>query len=250
MVLELAIIIVIAVIAIWFFLGDNSKGKVVKKPETWPIEQPSIDVMPRSDSDAFLSEIVHAKQQTTLQIERASREDENQFETLFSSDIELRRRLSQFAREQELDKALLALWKEIEHYPDWAQREDSKTWNLLEIADIVSSQAGETRTISFSFDSHLYALSRNTCLGTFDNNQYENFVLQEDGSEVFGISCSPEWDGYGTNYKCLSVTKFKKRGQWAKLLLEMFGRIQLDRKRSSIKAKYSSAAEIKKHFEE
>ena len=250
MILELAIIIVLVITTIWFIHSNNSKGKVAKKPEFLPLKQTSIDVMAMPDPDPFLDEIVRAKQETTLQIERASREHEDQFEAQFSNDIELKQRLSQFAREQELDKALVALWNEIEHYPDWAKREDFKKLNLLEIADIDSSQGGDSRTISFSHKSHLYALSRKTRVGFIDNDQYEDFVLQEDGREVFAISCSPEFDGYVTNYRCLSVTMFKKRGQWAKLLLEMFGRIQLDRKRSSFKAKYSSAGEIKKHFEE
>ena len=51
-------------------------------------------------------------------------------------------------------------------------------------------------------------------------------------------------------YRCLDITAFKKRGHWAKLLLEMHRRIQIERNKSSAEFKYSHADEIKTRFEE
>ncbi|HEV8328274.1 MAG TPA: hypothetical protein VGQ08_12395 [Nitrospiraceae bacterium] len=66
---------------------------------------------------------------------------------------------------------------------------------------------------------------------------------------MFAIGCTVNYSEYGTSYPCHSISAFKKRGNWAKSLLEHYGRIQIERNKASSQLKYFRAEEIKSRFE-
>lgn len=203
---------------------------------------------PKTD-DPFLVEVAAVKRQSDVQIETATREHERELDTRYSDDIELRDRLSQFAKQHELDRSLVYLWKEIEHYPAWSEREDFEQWNKLKLIGISGSRDGEVETVSFSYTGHQYTVSKKSWHG-MEGDTYADFSFLEDGAEVFAIGCSVDYGEYDTSYRCHSVSAFKKRGNWAKVLLQLYSRIQIERNKSSSDMKYFRADEIKARFEE
>jgi len=67
--------------------------------------------------DNLLEQVASKKTRTDAAIAAVSQQHEHELETRFADDVKLREQLSQFARANELDTALIALWEEIEHYP-------------------------------------------------------------------------------------------------------------------------------------
>ena len=192
-------------------------------------------------ADPFLEEIASAKREADVDVDRATQTLERQLENRFSEDLGLKERLSRFAREHELDQALIAVWEEIKYYPSWVKREDFDKWNKLRLTDIEGSDEGEWNSVSFSHNGRRYSLSRKKWQGMAGT--CADFSLKENGVEVFGISCSVDCDW-------LDIVTFKKHGQWAKLLLEMHRLIRIEENKSSTGLKYFRADEIKKRFEE
>jgi len=247
--LGLFLILLAACVAYWHFRRKRPAQQLSASPPTpehlRPVEEcklPAID-------DPFLNEVAVAKRQSEQQIETATRCHERELETRFSDDIQVRERLSQFARQQELDSALVALWKEIKHYPTWAKREDWAKWNKLELVGLGGSHDGEVETVWFSDDGHQYTASVKSWEG-IEGNTYEDLSFLEDGAQVFAIECTVDYSGDDTIYSCHSVSAFKKRGNWAKLLIHLYSYIQIACNKSSSALKYFRADEIKGRFEE
>lgn len=126
-----------------------------------------------------MQQVASEKARTDTAVSVAGQQHERELEERFAEDVRLKKRLSQFARVNELDKALVALWKEINCYPAWSNR-----------------------------------------------------------------------DEYSTSYSCFDVSAFKKRGNWAKVLLQYHGQIQIAQNKSSAELKYFRADEIKSRFKE
>jgi len=247
--LDLVVVIVLAGAAVWYFLRNAAEQTVAKAPEPRHLEPTATDIESATVSDPFLDEVAQAKQQTDLQVEAITRDYERELENRFSGDVQLKERLSQFARQQELDQALIAIWKEVEHYPAWVEREDFSKWNKLELVEIGGSEDGKVKTVLFSYGGHRYAVSEKEWHGE-EGDAYADFVLREDGAEVFAIGCSVQYDEYVDSYRCHSVNAFKKRGHWAKMLIELYRRIQINENKRSSELKYFNADKIKERFEE
>jgi hypothetical protein len=192
-------------------------------------------------SDPFLDEISRTKHKVDQQVKTATEAHEYELDARFSKDLELKRQLSEFAKKQELDQALIALWEEIEHYPSASNR--------LGVTEVDRSKEEKRKTVVFSYSGHRYAISC-TERDNFHGDFYADFNLLEDGMEVFAILCSQHFSEYGTSYKFLDVKAFKKRGEWAKTLIHLRGLIQAEAKKRSAGHRYYGAEEIKKRFEE
>jgi hypothetical protein len=196
----------------------------------------------------FLAEIEHAKQKADKEVQSVTKNHEQELNARFSEDLELRQRLSQFAQAHELDKALIALWEEVRRYPEWAKSANF-SMNKLGLTEASGSEEGKKQTVVFSCAGHRYAISSTSSLG-FDGDSYVEFNLEEDGMEVFAVSCSEHYSEYGTSYKSLRVNAFKRRGEWAKTLLRFHGIIQQERNKAASAVKYYGADQIKKRFED
>lgn len=157
-------------------------------------------------------------------------------------------RLSEFAKKQELDQALMALWEEIKHYPARAKQKDgNRAWNRLGVEKVGGSEDGQKTTVAFSYAAHQYAISSTVRDQKFffpgDEELVTDFDLLEDGKEVFAISCSKEFDELETSNKCLSVNAFKRHGEWAKMLIQLHGHIRQKTNKNSkrkVLLKYSA----------
>ncbi|HEV8328275.1 MAG TPA: hypothetical protein VGQ08_12400 [Nitrospiraceae bacterium] len=94
-------------------------------------------ILSRSEPENnFLQQVASEMTRTDAAITAVSQQHGHELETRFADDVKLGEQLSQFARANELDTALIALWEEIEHYPAWSSREDFDKWNKLHLTDI------------------------------------------------------------------------------------------------------------------
>ncbi len=82
----------------------------------------------------------------------AVQQHELELEQQFAGDVKhvkLKEQLSQFARMNELDEALIALWEEIEHYPTRSGEVDFDNWNKLNLTGIGGSSEEDTNSVEF-----------------------------------------------------------------------------------------------------
>lgn len=245
--LELIVLVIVgACVAIWYSRHNSAKQRSFVQPPQELLQPTAVDIKSPALSDPFLNEIAEAKRQSEEDIEALTRDYERKLEARFSDDVRLKERLSQFAREQELDKALIALWEAVEHRP--AEWEGFSAWDKTESKGESLHERG-IETVSFSHEGCQYLLSKKTSLGE-EGDTYAYFSLNEDGAEMFAIDCTENYGEYVNSYTCLSVSAFKKRGKWAKLLLHLYSHIQIQHNKSSYDTKYFRADKIKTRFEE
>jgi hypothetical protein len=109
--------------------------------------------------DNLLQQVASEKTRTDAAIAAVSQQHEHELETRFADDVKLREQLSQFARANELDTALIVLWEEIEHYPAWSSREDFDKWNKLHLTDIASSSEKDTKSVEFMYDGQRFKVT-------------------------------------------------------------------------------------------
>jgi len=74
-------------------------------------------------------------------------------------------------------------------------------------------------------------------------------VLFEDNVEVFAIECSINALDEKTNHICQQICAFKEKGNWPKTLLELYGRIRIEKGKSADEVKYFRVNEFKSRFE-
>lgn len=230
--------------------GWYSHRATPANPPASPEPRPQAAPPPAPPSgDPFLEEIISEKQRVDRQIGAATQEHQRQAEERLSEAHEIMERLGQFARDNEQDKTLIALWEEIKHYPSWSQREDFGRWNKLELADVVGSRKENVESVEFTYAGQRFILSARRDHDIVGDS-YVELSFYEDGTEVFAIRCS-EHDKYGvTDYLCDYVSAFKKRGNWAKVLLRLYEQIQIAHKKSSADANDLVAKDIKSRFKE
>lgn len=210
------------------------------------LKTPNKNLIPPKLDDPFLDEIATIKHQSDVEIEAATREYERDLNERFSNDLKIKERLSQFARQYELDRALIALWEEIGHYSLWSESKDIEKRNKLQLTRISGTSNGEVKTVTFDYAGSQYTISeKKSGLGS----DYAYFSLLEDRVEVFAIECFIDYEEC-ISYRCESVSAFKKRGNWAKTLLQIYSRIQIESKKLSNNGRYFRADEIKTRFEE
>ena len=234
-------------IGIWYLYGKADNGQERKQMPQPPGTSPDNDNRPTVE-DPFILQMVSLKQKMDEEVENSREENERHFCEQFSSDRDLMQRLSLLARELELDKALIAVWDEIEFYPEWSKRDDFEKWNKLNLRDIQGSREG--KEIAFNYGGRSYKLGCQVSLSPLDTEVDEDFVLYEEGEEVFAICCAPQFNGHVTEHKCVAIKGFKRRGQWAESLLEMYKVIRIEREKSLIEFKASSISRAKQRFEE
>ena len=179
----------------------------------------------------------------------AVKQHERELEQRFAEDVKLKERLSQFARAHELDKALIAFWEEIQHYPAWSSRDDFEKWNRLKLTGLGGSSEGDVKSVKFTRGVQRFKMTERIWSG-MEGESYADFAFFEDDDEVFAIGCSMDYGEYANSYRCFNISAFKKRGNWPAVLLEYYGQIQIEKNKSSADFKYFRADEIKSRFEE
>jgi len=208
----------------------------------------------KAGEDPFLEGLSAFKKQTDSDIEKASSVYEQKLKSEFGEDVELRERLTRFTQEQELDTALIAFWNEVRHYAAWSKREDFRKWNKLNLTDVDGSKMGATEVISFVHSGQNFTVTAKTSR-VFSSRLIELSVT-ESTDEMFSIQCSIEGEGdeedgvFWDKYCFLKLAAFKKRGHWARMLLEMHRLIKTEQKKTSADYDYQGAEEIKTRFKE
>lgn len=235
--------------AFWLFRTKRQKPKASALPpiptKVSPPEQPR----PEIPADLFLGEVAEVKSQVDLQVKSETEARKRELEAQYAEDIKLRDRLSDFAKKHKLDKALVDLWESIQHYPSWSKREDFGKWNKLNLKGISGSKDGKISSVSFVDSDSKYTITEKSWSG-MEGESYADFSFLENEEEMFAIGCSVNYGEYGSAYSCHRISAFKKRGNWAKLLLTLYGQIQIERGKSAAGIGYFNADEIKTRFEE
>jgi len=204
----------------------------------------------RVDGDPYLQGVATFKKKIDKTVTTTVRRHEQELEQRYENDAEhlhRKERLSQFARAADLDKALIVIWEEIEHYPLWLKRDDSDKWNKLNLQGINGSSKEDTYSVEFLYDSQQFRVTEKTQSETGELNSI--LFLFEDNIEVFAIECSINAIDEEANHICQQICAFKERGNWPKILLELYGRIRIEKGKSADEVKYFRANEFKSRFE-
>lgn len=242
------LIVLVACVAYWYSRRNKDDKPSKSLP---PVPQAVAPAAPHSQSDVdpFMQQVASEKAHSDATVSAALQQHERELEEQFADDVRLKERLSQFARTNELDKALIALWEEIKHYPAWSSRGDFEKWNKLHLSGLSGAKENDIESVEFVHGTQRFSVTERTWSGV-EGESYADFSFLEDGNEVFAIGCSVDYGEYGASYRCLNVSAFKKRGSWAKVLLQYYGQIQIERNKTSAEFKYFRADEIKSRFEE
>ena len=204
----------------------------------------------RAVEDPYLEEVASFKAKIDKSVTTAVRQHEQELEQRYENDaahLHRKERLSQFARIADLDKALIVIWEEIEHYPIWLKRDDSDKWNKLSLEGINSSNKEDSYSVEFLYDSQQLKITEKTQSKTGELNSI--LSLFENNIEVFAIECSINAIDEKTNHICQQICAFKERGNWPKTLLALYGQIRIEEGKSADEVKYFRANECKSSFE-
>jgi hypothetical protein len=234
--------------AIWF-LRVKPKPKAPQSPQV--VEKPPIVETRKAEApvDPFLDEVANLRSQVDAQAKAATNARKRELDAQYAEDLNLRARLAEFAKNQRLDRALIDVWEKIKHYPSWSKREDFENWNKLNLKDISGSSNGKVKSVSFVESGSKYTITEKTWDG-MEGERYADFALLENDEEMFSISCSVNYGEYATSHSCHRVSGFKKRGNWARVLLSLHGRIQIEDGQRAAGSGYYDADKIKSRFEE
>tara|TARA_Y100001936_G_scaffold254048_1_gene324057 strand:- start:8424 stop:9149 length:726 start_codon:yes stop_codon:yes gene_type:complete len=202
------------------------------------------------NKDPYLQEVSFFKAKIDGDVTTSIRNHEQELEQRYKNDaahLKRKERLSQFAKSIELDKALIVIWEEIEHYPLWLLRDDSDKWNKLNLQGISSTNKLDTYTVEFIYNSKKFKISEKTQNETGGLNSI--LFLFENNIEVFAIECEITAIDNETNHTCQQICAFKEKGDWPKILLELYGQIKIEKGKSENEVKYFRANEFKSRFE-
>lgn len=244
----LYLLVLAACAAYWWYSRRARADKPASPQPPLPTPSPTREQV-KSELTPFLQEILVERTRTEEAIKAATLQHTRELEERFDSDLKTKERLSQFARENELDKALIALWDEIKYYPAWSSGDDFGKWNKLHLASICGSSEQDTDSVEFQHEGQIFKVSARTWSG-MEGQPYADLNFFEAGEEVFSVRCTVDYGEYETCYRCFDVSTFKKRGKWAKVLLELYCRIEIPRNKALVESKYFRADEIRSRFEE
>lgn len=202
----------------------------------------------RSAADPFVDNITRERTRLLNVVASATEAYETELEEQFDDDLSLRQRLSAFARNNDLDAALTALWDEIKHYPAWSRRDDFAKWNTLKLSGIAGVKDNDTETVEFVHEGRRFSVIRRKW--SEQDTSYADFAFLEEDDEMFAISCMVEYGEYSTTYDCFDIRAFKKRGAWARVLLHYYSELLIQENRFVAKLGYEFAEEIPERFQE
>lgn len=242
----LLIMVVVTVVRIWQRTPPEEPDDIASEQAEIE-EQPAPEPVRTEQQDPFLRDVVAAKRWADSEVERAVHAHEEALDSQYSDDMKLKEQLAAFAVEQKLDEALVDLWDELKHYPasDMHSEIDAER---LKISNVKGSRVNDLESILFSYQGHRYALTAREWGDVGD--AYRDFTLQEDGNEVFGINCSLEKSATPPRYAAYDVRAFKRRGHWARMLLDLHRHVRIKRDTRTTSSKYHGADQIRGHFEE
>lgn len=227
-------------------------GTIVAGYLLYRFSRKAADRLKTKPSDPFLDEIVDLRNQIDGKIEKLTERYEQELKDKFSQDVELKNRLTNFARENGLVEALKAVWNGVRYYPgacvEYGTEEISTEANGLKITHGLIEDNGDD-VVEFSYLDQPYSITSHA-RESFDGEKVYDVSLCENGVQVFAISCGLHFNGYDVDYVCGSVSALRKGGNWIKMILEYQGRKQLEAAKWKAEGEYPGADKIKGNFEE
>lgn len=230
---------------VWSRWVSSTETPIEKKVDESPLPQPE---EPERLEDAFLSQIRTTKAKADADVEAASTQHEQRLKEQFEEDLKLKARLSEFAIDHRLDKALVALWGEIKYLPDYTNRPNYTELNKLNLVGVIGCKDKDTQTVEFEHDGVRFKVFEREWFGS-EGEVYVDYSLFENGDLVFGVSCIKVFDEYVDHTRVINIEAFKNLGSWAKMLLKYYVLIEIEQSKSSAALLYYGADEIKDKFQ-
>lgn len=198
-------------------------------------------------NDEFLSAIKKEAQTANKNIEETVTKYKKQLEHKYSDDIALAQKLSNFARKYQLDKALIAIYKAMKYY-----NKESNCLNIINMEKKITKNNGnEITKIYFNWNDNDYIISYYEKRSlTPDGGMIAYFSLSEKNEEVFKIDSDIEHDEFGTEYRYSNISRFKKKGEWFKFILNSWEILKTADEKMRASWKYCNADTIKDNFSE
>lgn len=240
----LVALIIVIVFAVYWYL------RRAKSANLSSLGSGATKVKALPETDPYLQKVASDKADIDMAVITAVQQYEDELEQRFANDaqqVKLMEHLSQFARVNELDEALITLWEEIKNYPEWSSQEDLDKWNKLNLTGINGTNEKDISSVEFMRGTQQFRISRRIQSGV--EEAIVGLSLFEDDNEVFAIDCLITSSDEEAKHICQRINTFKKRGNWARALLEYYGQIKIEKENSLNDVKYFCAAEIKSHFE-
>ena len=241
-VLLIVLLVIVVCVAYWYVRRIKSQPEVTESLSPSPAQT-------RPEINQFLQQLASDKAHIDEAVITAVQQHEHELEQRFIDDakyVKLKEQLSQFARMNELDEALIALWKEIRYYPTRSSQDDSDKLNKLNLTGIGGSSKGDIDSVEFVRGAQRFKVRERTRGEIGNLNADLSFF--EDDDEVFAIDCLVDSGNEGADYICQCISAFKTRGNWPKVLLEYYGQLNIEKNKSLNAVKYFRADEAKLHF--
>ncbi|MCK5435050.1 MAG: hypothetical protein KAI88_00320, partial [Nitrosomonadaceae bacterium] len=180
----LALLVIALCVVYWYVRRAKSQPDVTES-----ISLSSAQTRP--EINQFLQQLVSDKAHIDEAAITEVRQHEQELEQRFIDDakyVKLKEQLSQFTRMNELDKALIALWKEIKYYPTRStSQDDFDNWNKLNLTGIGGSSEKDINSVEFIRGAQRFKVRERTRDEIGNLNADLSFF--EDGDEVFAINC-------------------------------------------------------------
>ena len=239
----LALLVIALCVVYWYVRRAKSQPDVTES-----ISLSSAQTRP--EINQFLQQLVSDKAHIDEAAITAVQQHEQELEQRFIDDVKyvkLKEQLSQFTRMNELDKALIAFWKEIKYYPTRStSQDDFDNWNKLNLTGIGGSSEKDINSVEFIRGAQRFKVRERTRDEIGNLNADLSFF--EDGDEVFAINCLVDSGNEEADYICQCISTFKTRGNWPKVLLEYYGQLKIEKNKSLNAVKYFRAAETRSRF--
>lgn len=203
----------------------------------------------------FFANPFNYSKKANLEIDSTIIQYQAELKERYSEDIALKNTLTEFAKQNCLDHALISIWDEIKYYPELAQRVDFEKFNILKIKDIEvingkSARHNERLGVSFKWENIIFCI-KNEIKPSFmpDLDGYSEFTIFESGELVFKVSACIRSNEYGSTLHSYSVEALKRKGAWGNFVVDSWKAIQIKKKMHSAEMGYWKADEIKSNFQ-
>lgn len=199
-------------------------------------------------NDEFLDKISKQKEKSENEVKKATEAHTIEMSKKYSNDLKLKETLSKFAKDHELDQALIALWEEIQYYNPNDKKNQTLLLNIYNIHQ--KGKDYKDKQISFQWNNVNYTIQYYESSSFISDDPNVDFTLLENDEEKFKINTSHSYTELSNTYYCFGIDTFKKSGNWAEFLLYVWKQLKIKDKNMHEDFKYIGAEDIKKKFEE
>ena len=203
-----------------------------------------------NEDDPALADMLRAKAEAERQAAALLHQQDQELADRHGEGLTLKARLTEFAKDSGLDRALCQVWDATRSYGAWSRREDWSKHNKLNAQDIEGSDSlADTTSLRMTFDGVPFEFQTRKWSG-FDNGSYVDITLLEAGEEVFALTATAHYNEHMTTYSPSLIKALKRQGTWANQLVKLNAMLEAQSKLMSAQGKYRNAEEINIRFKE